>query len=226
MEIVTMALDAYREIRLGVAGIRYVSDQLSQGKTLARFLLQTQELSGGYVFTLLPFSVPDADAVDFRSAVLPPPAPESQTITIGPDGTIFRVVPISHMDDAFVPLIYSYLQGGDDRLCIVEEELLRATDPVVFRREDRFVVHDDEVYAVLLRDDSEERIKTTLLGANNPWLTISALTSLPEALTILGDARQITEDQLRACAQRAVGILVGAYDAEGWVLWRPGSADA
>jgi hypothetical protein len=216
--------DDYREVPLGAAGIRYVSDQLYQGKTLARFLLQTQQLGSGHVSTFLPHSVPDTEAMNLRSGVLPEPPPETHTIMRAPDGTVTRAVPVSHMDEAFVPLLHSFLQGGGERLCIFENELLRPTDPVVSRLGERFVIYSDEVYTVLLRDDSESQIARTLLGTNDPWLAIGAMTSLPDLVATLGAMREITQDQLLACAQRAAGILVGAYDDEGWVLWRPGSA--
>jgi hypothetical protein len=53
------------------------------------------------------------------------------------------------------------------------------------------------------------------------WQFVCALTTLPSGETSLAQRHTLTKAGIHLLAQRAMAILVSAYDGEGYLLWRP-----
>src|SRR5437879_929426 len=115
----TEMTNRYREIELGTSGIAYVRECLESGKTLARLLLQTQDLNEGTVVTRLPVSVDDAAAKDFGSGgKLPELYPRTTNLQPVPDS-----------DFLLVPEIQGFLRESNTNVCIFEDSSANPTDP-------------------------------------------------------------------------------------------------
>lgn len=65
----------------------------------------------------------------------------------------------------------------------------------------------------------QEKIAKTMREANSDWRFVCLMSSLPGKERLARRGRSLTADDVRALAERAEKIVVGAYDGEGYLVW-------
>jgi hypothetical protein len=214
----------YSERTVGAEAIDYIRERLSNGKTLARHLLETLDLECGSVITCLPPNVSDQEALQFESgAKLPRPDRATSRYYTDEQGRTSRLEPIPNTDPWLVSLVQDFLSQSASRVCILEEFSFRPSDPLWSKEEARrqaarFV--DDEVYYVLLSDDSHRRVEQTVRWSGGAWPgLLAAMTSMTTYEAISSDHRDMSPAQLKTLAERTERLAVGAYDGESYLIW-------
>jgi len=138
-----------------------------------------------------------------------------------PNGSTTRLEPKFDPDPGLLPIIEAFLRTAPGHIFIVENALARPSDPVLSSYGSHLLMFDEEVYHLLLPQDRDEKIiSQTLREAGYPYPPlVGALASGAEEIGLSGESQQITFVQLRASAERAAKIIVGAYDGEGYLIW-------
>ena len=216
-------MNAYKEITLGPEAIEYIRKCLSDGNTLARYLLQKLNLDRGRVVTFLSSDVTAEAAKQFTTGGKLPMPPKSQWRYAEGERSKWRMVPIPDTDSCLVAIIEAFLNAEEKRVCIFEDDLSRPNDPILSRSVARLLTFKDEVYHFLSgRDVESSKIRQTIRQAKSIPLFIGAMTSVPEESSFSYKARRITitsDKLLRILAERTEKIVVGAYDGEGYLIW-------
>lgn len=78
----------------------------------------------------------------------------------------------------------------------------------------------DEVYHLVVGPSSAQSIEAAARTAQSLPTFVGTMTSLDGAEKLPGDRGELTLSTLRHFAERAEQIFVGAYDGEGYLLWR------
>lgn len=198
------------EVQLGQKAALYVAEKLSLGKTLSRLLLNSHEISNGRISTKLPPGIDEREAHDFESGGKLPLG-HNRARPLG------DLEPVPNTNDAFVDEIRAFLDANNSRVCIFEDASAQPNDQFLRAITTRALTYDDEVYHLVCARDSHEQMLKTIHAARS-WLFVGALTQVPDA-TGLCSKKTLTRDEIENLAQNAIGIVVGAYDGEGFVVW-------
>jgi len=215
-------MTTFREIVFGPEGIQYISKCLEEGLTLSKRVLESVKLEGGVVKTWLPENVTEEEARKFdEGGKLAIPNEQVPPFALEYEGKDVEIEPIPNMNFEMEEDIKSFLLGARNRVCLFEDRLASASDPWVATAKSRILTFGEEVYALLLRKDSNtakgrETIRE-MATIYPPSLAI--LTSVPEELYFPFASDKIEIDQLGILAQRTERIIVGAYDSEGYLMW-------
>jgi hypothetical protein len=210
------------EIDLGSAALRHMRDCFPSGKTLSHLLLDKADLARGRLFTALPHRVDPAALEQFdkslalRGLVFEDHLREIEELRArgGP-----YMVRKPDMIDDLVDRVLTFLAGGQDRLCIMENPLAEATDPWLAEFDETFLTLGPDVYHVL---DGTIREPSTI-----EWGIRSAFTSFdPPLVGVLtcgsvesSGSRTTTTAELGALAARATTIFMTAYRGEAFLYW-------
>lgn len=110
------------------------------------------------------------------------------------------------------------------RLLCAEDALMRRSDPVIERLSDHSLFFcGDDVYWYATGNNLEDPV----LQAGASWRPdITMVTSLPGGLDRIQNRQSIDSHTLAQMAEDAVGIMVGAWDNEGFLLWEPADSVA
>jgi len=211
------------EFELGPAALQYIRERLAEGKTLARYLLEREDLASGSVITCLPPNVPVETLEDFNESKLERD-PATFRYRTGSDGSVTRYEPVPNTDPWLASVVQGFLRGGSDRVCILENSSALPGDPWLQSCHLPILIFDDEVYHFVSHKDAEnqERILETIRTARS-WLFYGVMTLLPKIDAPSLEAGTIDGEFLQACAQKAERVVVGAYDGESHLIWRRGS---
>ncbi len=204
-----------REFGLGAEGLQYVASHLTWGHTFSKCVLERVDLSKGDVVTHLPPTVPAVEVVKFdQGGKLPTPPRETWLKT---EGGV--AIPIPNTLPHLTKAISAFLStpGG---ICLLENADASRSDPWLERCESRIAFFDDEVYHVLEATTDEEMIDLSIRRAQSAWTFVGALASLSDRLSLPADRGELTLEFLRSLAERVEQVFVGAYDLEGYVIWR------
>jgi hypothetical protein len=209
----------WQSVELGAQGLAYIRNRLELGKTFARYLLDN-DLSSARILTMLPRSVSPRAALNLETGILAAPPSESHIPFVDKTGRKGRLVPKPNMDPALIDLVRNYLSVGNRRVMIFEDALARPTDPWFLKSPGHFLSFDNEILHIVAEEDAmnEQAIGDTIKRSRS-WLFIGAMTSFPERLRVADRVTKIDDSLLRALAKSSKGIVVGAYDGEGFVVW-------
>jgi len=212
------------EFELGPAALEYMRERLGQGKTLAHYLLQRDDLPRGRITTCLPPSVPADEVEEFRAGYKLKRDPATFRYRKEPDGSVTRWEPKPNTDPWLASVVQWFLCGGLDRICIFENSMALPRDPWLQSCGLPTLIFGDEVYhGVSNRHaENEERILQTIRGASDVWLFYGVMTSLANTNGPSLETATIDRDFLQVCAQRAEKVVVGAYDGESYLIWHTG----
>lgn len=208
-------MEKLNEINLGNAGIEYVKASLADGKSLSQILLQTFNFQKGKAITFLPADVSVQHAKQFKTGGKLKRA--DRLCLSHADPAPLVGIPTPTLDCLLVSNILSFLNGGKDRLCIMEDALAKPSDPGIDPFRERILTFKQEVYYRLLHEDAQEAtIATIVKCAYSHWFT-GILTSFPQD-GFAPMSGEITLDDLKSYALRTEKIIIGAYDGEGYVI--------
>lgn len=197
---------------LGPEGLAYLEESLASGRGLSARLLAHIKVRKGLVKTWLPVGL------DARTKM------RLSTGGVMPEGAAYeiaggRMVEVINLDDVLIDQIFRFLQEGDQRVVLFEHALASAADPWIAKARSRVLTSGDEVYHLLTREDSgRETIQTAIREARAIPEFIGVLSETANPLTSGQDVRLSAAD-LDGLAERCTGILCGAYDLEGFVIW-------
>lgn len=222
--------DTYKEITLGPEAVHYIRDRLAEGKTLAKFLLDRADLNKGRVTTFLPSNADLSKINNFsRGGVLPAPPPETHHHYTTPDGTKTVMVPVPGTGTHLAAMIQEFLEQGDARICLFESAVAKPTDGFLSTpnaKDLRVLPFQEDVYYLLKQQDDREKIDKTLRYAKS-YLVLGVLVHLSKDKGLLLDEdslrKELTLDELKVLAEETEKIIVGAYDGEGYLIWRRSS---
>jgi len=212
------------ELELGPAALEYIRERLGHGKTLARYLLEREDLASGSVITCLPPNVPVETLEDFGEGYKLKRDPATFRYRTEPDGSITRWEPVPNTDPWLVSVVQQFLRSGSGRVCILENSSALPSDPWLQSCHLPILIFDDEVYHFVSHKDAEneERVLETIRTARS-WLFYGVMTLLPKSDAPSLEAGTIDGEFLQACAQKAERVVVGAYDGESHLIWHRGS---
>jgi hypothetical protein len=210
-----------RELTLGIEAVEYIKTRLSNGKTLAHYLLKIQNIDSGSITTFLPSDVSMEQANKFQYGGVLPPTPKSKwRYFTADDGRKYVMAPTPREMRYLVKTIKDFLRIDESRLCIMEDALAKPNDPCVSRLKSRLLFFRDEVYYIVYHSDIKPSyIRNTIEEAESIPTFIGAFTSLPKEGNVFSDRQKISEDTLRVLAERTEKIFIGAYDGEGYLIW-------
>jgi hypothetical protein len=208
-------MTAFEERKVGPAGIDYVRRRLSGGKALSRHLLAGQNLDGGSVVACIPAEA-DPERTEQFDVGHARESPEDSVAFTSASGTRWRMTRKPNADAKLVDSIAAFLGEATDALCIFEHGLARRTDPFLERASFKVAFYGDEVYPFAAAGDDHVRIGDAIRGATTAYPPlVGALTH--GDLSTRADLGQTALASIAATAER---IIVGAYDGEGYVIWR------
>jgi hypothetical protein len=210
---------AYREFNLGDEGIKYIRKCLINGKTLANYLIRTCNLERGKLITFLPTDTNEEAVKQFTTGGKLKEEGLKEEI-IKPEGSKLTKVPTPNTDLWLVSIIRSFLTTDVKRLCIFENALAKPSDPWLSSKKMPVFTFHEEVYHFLLGTDAEnEKIGETIRIATS-HLFIGVMTSVPQETGFSLGGGEITSQELIGFAEKTEKIIVGAYDGEGYLIWR------
>ena len=210
----------YREAPVGPAAEQYVRESLSQGHTLARTVLQVLPLSHGQITTFLPPSIAPQSVDDFRAGGKLPTPPSSQWKWGQAHGKSYRMVPVPNTDNELMAEIKNHLMSGENNVCILEDSVVMAGDPVLQKCVTRYAILGDDVYYLLFHDVAkDEMIFRAIRQARSALPILIGLMAVYKEPKQLGSGGSISLVQLEALVRDALRLFVGAYDGEGYLIW-------
>jgi len=186
-----------------IDALLYVQEQIADASslaTLAKLLSTGLDWEKGEVFTLFPVDVPRRIIPGFRDAL-----------------------PRSFFDTALwlAEHLLSYLQADDNPLVLFPNLTLAASSPKISSLSNVWS-YGNEVYHVLLAGKHDlQYLDTVQRQAANAWLEICVISRLEHPSD--GSPRTaVTRDELQRIALAAQGVIVSAYDGEGYLFWKRG----
>jgi len=212
------------EISLGKEAIIWVNKTLTQGKTLAKYLLESLELSAGRVITFLP---PEANIerakTEFEWSVMPL-APKSEWVWLEktPDGKEPVAIPVHTTDQPQITIIQEFLKDNDKHLCIFEDMMMCSTDRLASKQTHPVWTYGKEVYHVVFggKTCSVDELRKVIRSSSSAWQHfIGIMTSWHNSVYDQPLRKEFTALELKTLAERTEKLLIGAYDNEGYLIW-------
>jgi hypothetical protein len=215
-------MGGYTQIALGSEALDYLCERLEKGRALLRYALPGVRSRPGEIRTLLPAGVPDDAARDFQWGGKVAPGPSRYTTA--PDGRRFRIEEVRGTRDGLIWVIQQFLAGGPSHVCVVNT-VARPSHSWLKRTKGQMVVADDEIYGLVAHGASVGEIDVAIREGGG-WGFVAAMSQLTEPLTIggPGTVTPVSDELLRQIARRTRMVAIGAYDGEGYLVWRPSPA--
>ena len=209
----------FSEFELGDTARDYIRGQLESARGLSREVHSTLDLSRHDVKTVLPSDTSDAGLVAFESGGVIPPAEVHEMVVSGVPQMI-KVVETAY----FYPVaeIAKFLSGGPDRICIIDNRTDISDSPPYTEGASYNASWKNELYPVIAGDGSnlaqiEECLYTSDMIEPLLMFFVSGATLKSPGTGTL----QLSQADLTRIASRISGVMVGAYDGEGFLLWAP-----
>jgi hypothetical protein len=187
----------------GAAYVRsYFASSRGFGKRLGS-LLERRDIEAGTTWAFVPAASSARQRVDFEHGMVLPGAAASTSSW-------------SAVANWLGALLGSPPSG---RLLCVEDAMARRSDPWLVNEADRKVFFcGDDVYHCAGADDELDHF---VLAAAASWKPdIGIVTALPSGREQISNRQSLEPESLEGMAARAVAVVIGAWDAEGFVLWQ------
>jgi len=184
-------------------------------------LLQSVDFSTGAVAVLNAVPLSESLIMEFNWGHVPPAPESAQYIKI--QGRPFLADPTANSYEHLTEVIYSSMESPES-ICLMENMLASPNDPWLKRAKSRLATYGPEVYHVLTSSDRrKEKIEDTLRESESLPVFVGAVGRQPPD-RIADDSEHVTISlgQLKSFAKSASCIFIGAYDGEGYVVWKEG----
>lgn len=216
-----MKLKQYVLNNRAIAYIRYA---LGEGFSLARLLLNRQDLEEGHVVTFLPENLSEEQLYDFRAGgkLLVPPNAVLQTFDSL--GRAIKIEPIPSTLSHLALLIHDYLIKECQAIAVFQDGMAEATDKWITQNQNyRIMIAEGRVYHFLTTEDAEpskiERVVSKAETIYPPLIGVMAVVEA-ELLGRWGENRvEVSREELSILAAQSDQIVIGAYDGEGYLIW-------
>lgn len=207
----------YLDKAVRASALEYLRRVLMQGKTLAKSLLQTTQLTDDKtaLLSVAPFAA--AAFERFDAGHVAPIEGSLRKITIGDRSYVAS--PTIGATDQLAAVIHRLL-NSDGSICMLENSLAEASDSWLQRASSRIVTHGCDVLHLLVSGDSKNMIEQAIRESQSIPISVGALGEPSPALraSILA-TRTISAEQLAEFSRAVYCIFVGGYDGEGYVVW-------
>ncbi len=218
-----MIANVLEEITLGREAIGYITESLQDGEELSQILLKTIKLEAGSVVTYLPTGTALPSYQQFRLGGVLKPIPALTTQSEVELTVPARVSATPNLDNSIVSSIKTYLNSRPSPLCLFENHLAKPDDSWLARaRLHNLIVGTTVCHYLTSADSLDVALIQLTVGKSRsirPPL-IAVLTRLFDEATSL-ETGSVAEGDLKKMAERTQELIVGAYDGEGFVVWRP-----
>lgn len=202
-----------------VAAVEYIRQQLAQGKSLAKFLLETVDIGAGKVTVLSAVPLDPREIAQYGQGHVSRTNSVPRSIVI--EGMTHAAYPTPSANEQLADAVYALL-GSPADLCLLENSIAQVGDPYLMRAKSRLLFHGSEVYHALFSVDQDmARIINAIREAERPPVFVGAVGRAPWSSG--GDVTSlhtVTAEQLADFAKTAHCVFVRAYDGEGYLMWK------
>jgi hypothetical protein len=221
------------------AALAFARAVLARGGTLSRSLLARSDLGRGRAVALVIEGTPLAEppwrfgawaqgaAVPTEGVAAPRHGGRVRWFRVAeprPGGWVFLAGARSPEDD-MAEMVIAFLRANPRRLLLLEEAFNTSGESAAGEVEDVARFGGEVYHLAHSRSDAKEveRAWEASIGFGS-WERVGVLTSLPDIAAIAADD-ELSEELIRLLAERAEGLLIGAFDGEGVLLWVFDDAD-
>ncbi|MBU6382698.1 MAG: hypothetical protein KGR16_00050 [Verrucomicrobia bacterium] len=191
--------------------LRYVADQLQDGHTLARELLINLNFKEGSFFALLHPSADRTKIYEFQTGGILAVNPLEDVLF---QGKVYPGRKKAHSVHQLALYLKSILQPG--QCCFFEDMIHHRSDPIVSEIEKHILYFHREVYLYIKEAEfSQELAKKIIHYADAQWYYMNIISESDPRCEL-----NMTSEQLHNIALKATLIVIGAYDMEGFVVWK------
>lgn len=196
----------------GPEGVAYLREYLDAndgfGKRLGRLLLNTRAFEAGTTSAFVPSESSLQQRVNFHHGGLFPGAGR---------GEPYRRSAVEAFEIWLRDLMGS--PGSPPRLLCVEDSLGRRSDAMLDQPSERTLFFcGDAAYWYATRPEGVAKIP---IGGATWTPDIAIVTTLPKGMSDIRNEQSLEPEALRDMADDAVAVIVGAWDAEGLLIWTP-----
>jgi hypothetical protein len=188
----------------------YVSEQLHDGNTLAKIILQKLPLDKGRYFALLDPSADKNKIHSFRAGGI---LPQNSLEPVAFGGKFYAGRKAAHS----IPQLVEYLKTvtRSRRCCYFEDLLHRRQDPISTKFKTSTLYYQEEPYLFLQNTHfSSDLAEQIIQYVNAQWYYMNVVSEEEPGLD-----SEITFEKLQKIASKTISIVIGAYDMEGFVVW-------
>ena len=137
------------------------------------------------------------------------------------------MAPVPGTSKQLAAMVQEFLNRSDKRIGLFESAVAKPTDGFLSTpnaKDLRVMTFQEDVYYLLKENDDREMIDKTLQYAKS-YLVLGVLVHLTDKdkfLFLDEDSlrKELTLDQLKVLANQTEKIIIGAYDGEGYLIWR------
>jgi hypothetical protein len=190
-----------KEIIFGSESLSYIREELSNGEEFAEHLLHLP-LEDGLVLSYLPENISNRTRRSFRESIF---------LT---SGLMIR----DEVEAKIVKFITDYLNRHEGNYAVIET-LARVGDPWVESAKISYFVYNSVVYIFLSHQHTGVEYIHAMLRHARDYPFICGLTSLPKQKISIATGQILVEETVQQLADGVDHILIGAYDAEGILIW-------
>lgn len=196
-----------KELEIDAQAVSYIRQELNEGDAFAQYLLDLP-LEDGRVISYLPSEVYPMGNQDFRQSIF-----LSTGIKIASEAKL-----------KIQGFISAYL-GKGGRSYAIFETLGRTGDAWLTTTDISYFIHDSKAYSFLTPEDSDLQSILEALRRARHYPFVCGLTSLSDDDAQIQSFQETATSVLRNLAANAEHIVIGAFDAEGYLIWSRSSSD-
>ena len=191
--------------------LQYVTEQLQDGHTLARELLINLDFKEGNFFSLLHSSADRTKIHEFQAGGILALNPLQR---ISFQGNLYLGRKKTHSIAQLAQYLKSIIQPR--QCCFFEDVIHYKSDPIMAEIKKHILYFQKEVYLYVKENEfSQDIAKKVINYVDAQWYYMNII-SQPD----LGFETNMTAEQLQNIALRTTLIVIGAYDMEGFVVWK------
>ena len=188
----------------------FVKDNLEGGNELSKALLEEIDVKNGHFFTLMPDDANLQRLYEFKTGGILPQNPE----LVGKNGSTYSFIP--NLVEELAHLIQYKIQNNPKLWAFFEDVSWGPSFEHFGVLLSHVRIYGNQVYYALGMGDLEiPKIVEAIANTNAFWHSVAVLTE-----TDVGRFdRELTLEQFAEIARQTELLIIGAYDAEGYVFW-------
>ncbi len=204
--------DEFLRIDLQDKPLKYAQERLKHGRVLTQLILDRLELGEGNWWT---FFGPDQRPKNLERF-------QASTFDIGPEEAK-QLPEYPNTVASLVEIIYRHLTSRPDAVCVFEDAISDPSDRWLQSSVSRRMVCNDTVlFFVTAEDESREKIRMTILEAQDVYPGLAGcMSSLPEEIQLPTLNGRISVGDLQILVERTTHLIVSAFDSEAYLIWEP-----
>lgn len=196
-----------KRFNFGNSVLTYIEKELENGNSFARKILEVVRLQDGEVATFIPSEL-HPSMYDFGNSII------KQYNDHG--GVAYELQ--QELQITRVNLISQFL--SKQKGYVIFEILGRPNDPAIQRETKQYFTFEDDVFLYLSENDSNPVFIQTYWETARCYPRIIGLSSFPKNKYEIKPGKEVEQKTIDLLADRMKYLIIGAYDDEGYLLWR------